>query len=249
MGGGTIVMNMMNEGIPTPQVVIGLKRAGLGTDESDNGTRVIGAMTTMSTLAGDDNRMLRQAASSCGGWAIKNMATIGGNLFARAPSGDLGVALLAMDANLRLASSTDTRVVPIDDFYAGGRSIEDHEILTAVEIPSSGADVRFVKYGRKAGPTPSVVTVAISLIRKGDSIEQARVALGAMGPHPIRAERAESLLVGNALTPEIIDEASGAIGDLEGLTDAVASAWYRTRMAKLHVKRLLESLIDGEGQT
>lgn len=249
MGGGTIVMNLVNECVRVPEIVIGLKRAGLATEESDEGSRVIGAMTTISTLADDTDSMIARAASACGGWAIRNMATVGGNLFAPAPSGDMGVALLALDAGLRISSSDETRVVSLAGFYASDRFTGDNELVTAVEVPHKSRTTRFLKYGRKAGPTPSVVTVAVSLVRDGDTIDEARIALGAMAPHPTRAERAETLLTGNQLSSDLIDEVSTVVSDdLAGTTDAVASAWYRKKMAGLHVKRLLEDILDESGK-
>lgn len=249
MAGGTIVMNLINEGLPVPEVVIGLKRAGLATEESDNGSRVIGAMTTLSTLTGDSDPLISQAARACGGWAIRNMATIGGNLFAPTPSGDLSVALLALDSSLRISSQDETRVLSLADFYASGRVTGDHELVTAIAIPDVRRTTRFVKYGRKAGPTPSVVTVAVSLAWEGATIETARIAVGAMAPHPTRAERAEGLLVGNRLSSDLIDEVGAVVGsDLAGTTDAVASAWYRKKMAALHVRRLLQDIERGDGE-
>lgn len=244
MGGGTIVMSMMNEGVSLPDVTIGLKRAGLDTVGESDGSRVIGPMATMARIAADENAMLAVAASRCGGWAIKNMATIGGNLFVPGPAGDAGVALLALDAGLRFASTGGSRTVPIADFYRSGRSMGETELLTAIAIPTTQTETRFVKFGRKRGVTPSVVTVAVSLLRDDGTVIRARIALGAMGPEPVRAERAESMLVGNELSPELIEEVSiAAVEDFPGLTDAVASGWYRKRMASLHVKRVLEGLM------
>lgn len=247
MGGGTIVMNMVNEGVPLPSVVIGLKKAGLSGVTAGNGSKSIGATTTMSALAEDDHPLLNQAARACGGWAIRNMATVGGNLFAQAPSGDLGVALLALDSSIRISSGEGTRDVSLADFYRGGRKIGETELVTSIEIPDVATETRFVKYGRKAGPTPSVVTVAVSLQRDGDVVERISIALGAMGSHPVRAVGAEELVMGRQITPELADEATeAAIAGLEGLTDAISSAWYRRRMARLHLRRLLEDL-QGRG--
>lgn len=244
MGGGTIVMNLMNEGILFPGVVIGLGRAGWDELESGrDGDLVIGAMATMSVIASARHGLLSEAASGCGGWAIGNMATIGGNLFAPQPAGDLGVALLALDARLRVGSVGGTRSWPIADFFAGDRFLAGNEVVMGVEVPSSPATTRFVKFGRKRGPTPAVVTVAISLVMRGGVVSEPRIALGAMGPHPVRAHEAESLIDGSGLDQDSIAAAASAVSEEhEGLTDEVATAWYRRRMAGLHVSRLLSDL-------
>ena len=66
----------------------------------------IGATTTLTQLAGQDAvPMLREAARSTASWSVRNMATVGGNLFTPPPGGDVAVALLALDASVTLASS------------------------------------------------------------------------------------------------------------------------------------------------
>jgi xanthine dehydrogenase small subunit len=250
MGGGTIVMNLMNEGLLFPDVVIGLARAGWNDIESDdNGDLVVGAMTTLAALASARQGLLSEAASACGGWAIRNMATIGGNVFAPAPAGDLGVALLALDARLRIGSVSGSRSLPIAEFFASDRSLAETEVVIGFEVPSSEATTRFIKFGRKHGPTPAVVTVAISLVMHDGVMSEPRIALGAMGPHPVRARQAESLLEGHGLDPDLIASAAlTASEEHEGLTDEVATTWYRKRMARLHVSRLLsEMAANGSG--
>lgn len=244
MGGGTIVMNLMNEGVLFPGVVIGLRRAGWDHIESGNdGDLVVGATATMAAIASAHHGLLSDAARGCGGWAVGNMATIGGNVFAPAPAGDLGVALLALDARLRVGSVGGTRSMAIDEFFAADRSLAGNEVVVGFEVPSSPATTRFVKFGRKHGPTPAVVTVAISLLVRGGVVSESRIALGAMGTHPVRARQAESLIEGNSLEPDVIAAAASAVSEEhEGLTDEVATAWYRRRMAGLHVSRLLDEL-------
>lgn len=250
MGGGTIVMNLMNEGILFPSLVIGLRRAGWDRIESDDGDLVIGATTTMATLASAGHDLLSEAARACGGWAIGNMATIGGNVFAPAPAGDVGVALLALDARVRMGSVQGTRSLPIGDFFAGDRSLASHELVTAFEIQGRPRTTRFVKFGRKHGPTPAVVTVAISLEIGDGVVSSPRIALGAMGPSAVRAHMAESMIEGNRLDRDLITAAANAAAEeCEGLTDEIATAWYRRRMARLHVSRLLTDLMGQEAES
>lgn len=248
-GGGTIVMNLVNEGVLFPAVVIGLTRAGwdsLGSD--DDGGLTVGATTTIAAIASARLGLLSDAARTCGAWAIQNMATIGGNVFAPAPAGDLGVALLALDARLRIGSVDGGRALPVSEFFASDRTLAENEVITGFEVPPSSAETRFVKFGRKQGPTPAVVTVAISLAMSEGVVSEPRIALGAMGPHPVRARNAESMMEGRSLDPDLIAAAARAASEeFEGLTDEVATAWYRKRMTDLHVSRLLTDLMLNGG--
>jgi carbon-monoxide dehydrogenase medium subunit len=178
------------------------------------------------------------------------MATVGGNLFTPPPGGDIAVALLALDATVTLASTRGERSLQLADFYTGflTNQLEADELLVALDVPAVAPDdsTAFVKFGRKHANTPAVVTVAVHLSWNDDRIAAARIALGAAGPHPIRARQAEQLVVGTALAPAIVTAAAvAAAEESEPFTDAIATDWYRRRMIGLHVARALESLAPG----
>ena len=78
-------------------------------------------------------------------------------------------------------------------------------------MPIPAGATAYVKFGRKHANTPAVVTVAARVAWDGVAVADARIALGAVGPHPIRARDAERLLVGTGLEPEAI-AAAAALG-------------------------------------
>jgi carbon-monoxide dehydrogenase medium subunit len=135
--------------------------------------------------------------------------------------------------------------VPLAEFYTGflANQLADDELLIRLDVPMPGASAAFVKFGRRHANTPAVVTVAVRLAWDGSRVAEARVALGAAGPHPIRAHAAEHLLVGSDLGPEVVaDAAAAAAAESEPFTDAVATDWYRRRMVELFVGRSLTGL-------
>ena len=92
-------MRLVRDGVLIPRVAVSLSRLGLDGIERANGSVRIGTCTTLAQLAASDGLpALAAAAASIGGPALRNTATVGGNLFADAPYGDLAVALLARDA-------------------------------------------------------------------------------------------------------------------------------------------------------
>jgi CO/xanthine dehydrogenase FAD-binding subunit len=246
IGGGTIAMPLVNEGISMPEKVLGLRRAGLNYLRRENGSLAIGAMTTLSQMAAQTEiPLLREAAENVGGWAIRNMGTVGGNLFAPPPAGDFAVALLALDARLILVGSQGERELPLDQFFTGFlmTALAPGELVKEVRVPFPKGETAYLKFGRRHANTPAVVTVAAKLLLEGSVIKEARLALNAVGPHPVRARQAERSLTGSSLDEATIASASNAAAEeCEPFTDAIASAWYRRKMTAVYVRRTLEKI-------
>jgi CO/xanthine dehydrogenase FAD-binding subunit len=250
IAGGTVAMPLINEGISLPTRVMGLRRAGMDRIERTGDTLVLGATTTLTRLIEqDDVPMLREAASRTASWQIRNMGTVGGNLFTPPPGGDIATALLALDATVTVAGPAGPRVLPLTAFWTGfmTQDLAADELVTAVSVPVDAGRTTFLKAGRKRDNTPSVVTVAVHLAMDadGETVTAARVALGAAGPHPIRMARAEAALAGARLdAASIAEAAAAAAADCEPFTDAVASDWYRRRMVGVFVGRALTTLAE-----
>jgi CO/xanthine dehydrogenase FAD-binding subunit len=246
MAGGTIAMPLINEGISLPEKVMGLRQAGLNYINSPNGAVKIGATATLTQmLTQKEIPLLAQAAYHIGGWAIRNMGTVGGNLFAPPPSGDLAVALLALDAQVKLSGGEGERVLPLTAFYTGfmTTALVPGELLTEILVPRPKGRVAYVKLGRRHANTPAVVSLAANLALDGKRIEKARIALNAVGPHPLRATQAEETLVGSTLDATTIAAAAAAAAEeCEPFTDAVASEWYRRKMVDVIMRRALAQI-------
>lgn len=243
MAGGTIAMPLINEGISLPEKVMGLRRAGLNYVNRSNGMVKIGATTTLTQmLIQEDIPLLGQAAHHVGGWAIRNMGTVGGNLFAPPPSGDFAVALLALDAQVKLVGVDDERVLPLAEFYTGfmTTALAPDQLLTEIWVPVPKGVTVYVKYGRRRANTPAIISLAAHLAFDGEQVADARLALNGVGPHPLRATRAESVLVGSTLDEGAVTEAAAAAAqECEPFTDPIASEWYRRKMVDVYVRRAL----------
>lgn len=253
MAGGTVAMPLINEGISLPEAVMGLRMTGLDRLERDNGTLRIGATATLTQLLNQRAvPMLSEAARSTASWSIRNMATVGGNLFTPSPGGDVAVALLALDASVTLAGPRGERVLRLTDFLTGflTNELAPDELLVELQVPIPSGPTAFIKFGRKHANTPAVVTVAVHLTWDDARISDARIALGAVGPHPIRARQAERSLVGSSLGPDAIATAAAeAAQESDPFTDGIATDWYRRRMVDLFVRRALEQLAQvAEGE-
>jgi CO/xanthine dehydrogenase FAD-binding subunit len=181
-----------------------------------------------------DTAALAIAAHAVGGPAIRNMATVGGNLFAAHPYGDFTTALLALDATVEWA---DGRSENLEQFLVNRDASTG--VVAAVSVPRvSSGELRFKKVTRTRPKGVSLMSIAVRLpVASGGS---PRIAFGAMGPTPLRAKAAESALAGGRITPQSAEAAAQVcVQGLAPADDALASAWYRTEVAPVHLKRLL----------
>jgi CO/xanthine dehydrogenase FAD-binding subunit len=246
MAGGTLAMPLINEGISLPEQVMGLRRAGLNYVDASNGALKIGATATLTQMLAQTHiPLLQQAAHHVGGWAIRNMGTVGGNLFAPPPSGDFAVALLALDAELSLVSQGEQRLLPLRDFYTGfmTTALAADELVGEIRVPRPGGKTVYLKYGRRHANTPAVVSVAAQVWLEGDQVKDARLALNGVGPHPLRATQAEQALIGSGLDAQTIAAAAtAAAAECQPFSDPVASEWYRRKMVDVFVRRALTQL-------
>jgi len=246
IGGGTLAMGPINDGKLFPSAVLSLAHAGLtGISDRDDAVE-IGAMTPLSDLADlDEFPALTEAIATIGGPALKTLATIGGNLFAPSPAGDLGVALLALDAEVQLLGASGYQWLPLSSFFEKRQATNGSfsELVTAVRLPRSGKHAHFQKLGRRQANSSSVISVGVRLdLAEDGACQDARIALGAAGPAPFRATAAEQALVGQLPSPEVFTEAANrAMAAASPETDALASAWYRTRMVGVMVERALSA--------
>ena len=240
LGGGTLVVRAANEGDVSLSTFVRSTDPALSSIAVEGGRATIGASVTMSAIARHPAlAAIAQAARAVGGPAIRNMATVGGNLFAPAPYGDFAVALLGLDAEVL----EDGAATPIDAFLAS-RDAGAGRIVGAVRFDVPAVQkFRFVKVARVKPKGVSVLSIAVLLDEAPDgTIRDARIALGCMADRPIRAKAAEQALVGRKRTAEGIAPALAvATQGTTPITDAIASAWYRAEVLPVHLGRLLLS--------
>lgn len=234
--------------------VVDLRDLGLtyiiGPEEgASDGAIRIGAFVTMRQLARSPliqvlaDGILARGAAVCGSPNIRNMATLGGNTASALPSADTPPALLALDALVVLAGPQGRRAVPLAEFFTGPAQTirQPGEIIAEFQIPHAASGVRggFYKFGRTAEDI-SIVNAAVALMMRDGLIAQARIALGAVAPTPLRARAAEALLEGQPPTEEVLQQAAAiAAEESRPISDHRASADYRRRMSGVATLRAL----------
>ena len=203
LGGGTLVMRALNEGDVSISTVVRVTDRALTRIDVSGARVVIGAGVTFArVLAERDLAYLHPPARSIGGPAVRNMGTVGGNLFAPNPYGDFTVALLALDATIAVLGGFGARDIPIEEFLQS-RERQAGMLVLSVSCtrPASAEAFRYRKIARIRPKGGSVITLAAHLPISGGRIAGARIALGSMAPTQIRAraggvDPGESLVAG-----------------------------------------------------
>jgi CO/xanthine dehydrogenase FAD-binding subunit len=240
LGGGTLLMRAVNRADPDVETIV------RSTDPSflhlavSSGRVEVGAGVTMAAiLANRDLAFLHPAARAVGGPAVREAATVGGNLFAPAPYGDFATALLALDASVTLAGGMGQREQPLEEFF--GRRDSGASLVTTVTFRRPPGDAfRFLKVTRVHPKGMSVLSIAAQLPLASGRVAGARIAYGAMNRTPVRAKSAERALDGRTLDAAGIAPALAVATDgTAPVDDAIASAWWRNEILPVHLRRLL----------
>ena len=245
LGGGTLVMRALNEGDVSVSTVVRAQDLALTRIDASGPRITLGAGVTFArVLAERDLAFLHAPARSIGGPAVRNMGTVGGNLFAPNPYGDFTVALLALDATVAVAGGFGARDIPIEEFLQA-RERQTGTLVLSVSCtrPAHSEAFRYRKIARIKPKGGSVITLAAHLPSSGGRISGARIALGSMAATQIRARTAERALEGRALDDAAISAAAAAA--TEGVSpadNALGSAWYRREIVGVHLRRLLSGL-------
>ncbi|HEX9466458.1 MAG TPA: FAD binding domain-containing protein [Alphaproteobacteria bacterium] len=195
---------------------------------------------------------LKLAAREIGGVQIQNAGTICGNLCNASPAADGVPNLLALDAEVELASARDSRVVKVGDFVTGNRRTirRPDELVLALRIPKPRQPARstFLKLGARKYLVISIAMVGAVVEIADGRIAAARIAVGACSAVAQRLPALERDLVGRALDPSLAELVSPRHLDaLTPIDDVRGTATYRRDAALTVVRRTLLSLSAPRG--
>lgn len=253
LAGGTDLVLQIKQGQISPSLLLDVKDIPELKElkwNKDSGLHIGAAVPLNSLLeypvVSKRFNIMIQACSVIGSTQIRNRGTVGGNICNAAPSADSPPALMCLDASATIASDKGTRQVNLNDFFTGpGKTcIKDNELLVAIEVPtpptrSAGC---YLRHTTREEMDIAVVGVGsfIILSPRTKIPAQVRIALGAVAPTPVRAYKAEALLVGKPLTEKMIETAADkAAEEARPISDIRASADYRRELVKVLTRRTL----------
>ncbi len=252
LAGGTDLILNLRRRLITPDVVVGLKELSEleGVRFTDENGIVIGALTKLDDIA-SHQRLKKlypavcEAAEVTGTPQVRNKATIGGNICNASPAADNIPSLLSLETEAEIHGKEGKRVLPLENLFSGpGETVlEKGEILTSLKIPSyedkPGLSYKFISTRGKIDI--AAVSAAVSLREEDGACRKANIALGAVSPVPLRAEKAENFMKDKELNVRNFKKAGEyAAEPAAPISDIRASADYRKKMIKVVVKRAFE---------
>jgi xanthine dehydrogenase small subunit len=184
---------------------------------------------------------LAAAAREIGALQIQARATLGGNVGTSSPVGDSLPVLLALDAELELASPRGRRRVPYREFCTGYRTtlLAADELIVAAHVPVPGPATRTAwrKVGTRRAQSISKVMGAAAITVDGGVVAGARVALGAIADRPIRVAAVEAAVRGLPLGDAAAAAREAMRAAIQPIDDVRSTASYRREVAENLVAR------------
>lgn len=256
IAGGTWLSLVLKEGLLMPSALISLHNiAGLDTVSYESGLGLkIGAMVTL--RAAELNPIIEQyfpelsyTFGVVANVRVRNQATVGGCLCDADYASDPPAMLTALNARVVLQSPGTTREVPLSDFIVGHyeTTIRPDEVLTEVIVPERAASVKgvYLKYRTRSNEDRPCVGLAavIDLTDNDTTVQDLNIVVGAVADTPQSVPAVLEAARGKLLTSALIDQiADGYAEAIDPLSDIRGSAWYRSQMIEVFVKRALKQL-------
>ncbi|NYS78777.1 MULTISPECIES: xanthine dehydrogenase small subunit [Halomonadaceae] len=182
-----------------------------------------------------------------GSQQIRNRGTLGGNIANASPIGDTPPVLLALGAQVELASTNGKRCLVLEDFFLDYKktALAADEVVSRIFIPQPVEDsqLRVWKLSKRREDDISALIGAFSYRIEQGTLQDVRIAFGGMAATPKRAKAAEAALEGSTLTAETFRAAQQALDDdFQPMSDVRGSQHYRQQAAKNLIERLYLSL-------
>jgi carbon-monoxide dehydrogenase medium subunit len=255
IGGGQSLLILMRQGLVAPKYLVSIKGlAELSYIKDTKEGLKIGALTTHRTIekspvikkkSGVLAEMERRLASI----QTRNWGTIGGNLCHGDPAGDPAPVLIALKATLTTTSLKGERNMPVEDFSLDyfETALQPGELLTEIQVPlpSPRSGTAYTKFNIIESDLATVGVAVSVTLGAGDGVcQDARIALGASAPAPMRAKKAEAVLKGKKITDALLKEAGeAASAEAEPISDIQASEEYRRELVKILVRRVAKEAL------
>ena len=259
LAGGQSLVPLLALRLASFDHLIDLNRIGelQGITQDDGGSLRVAAMTRQavverSTGVAELVPLLSRAVPYIGHFQIRNRGTVGGSVAHADPASELPAVVLALDAELLVASARGTRTIEASNLFEGTwtTSILADELVTALRFPVWSGKCGFAveEFSRRKGDFAIAGAVCGVEISDGGALQRVAIALIGMGPTPLRAVDAEKLLADCVPDAARIEEAghlAAAAG--EPSEDIHAPAAYRRRLTGHLVRRSLHKALEEAG--
>jgi len=252
--GGTEVLLLLKQNLVRTDHLIDIKGIPrLDEIEIRDGRLMIGATVTHRTVERSD--LVRGDCPTLAGVArhvanvrVRNVGTVGGNLAFADPHSDLATVGLAFDATVTLGSTRGAREQALDAFVLGAYETarEPDEILIAVSlaVPSPRTVATYVKFGLYERPTLGIA-LTMTLDAAGTMAADLRLAVGCVGPRPVRVRAVEERYRGLAvdeLAARGAEIGVAAARDVDVMADLHGAVDYKRDMVRVFTARAVAAV-------
>ncbi len=248
VAGATAITLLLRQRLIAPRWLVSLGAIeGLASIECVGGWLQLGALVRhrdveMHPLVQQRWRVLAEAFGSVANVRIRNAATVGGVLAEADYASDPPSVFVALDAEISVTGPLGERVIPAREFFQGfyETALASDEIVTGVRVPSAPLGAAYEKYkSRSSEDRPCVgVAAVVQLADDRSTCQDLRVVVGAASEKPERLSDAEAIAHGQRLTDELVATVADAYAaHVDTLSDLRGSAWYRTEMIRVWVRR------------
>lgn len=258
IAGGTSLIIMMRQRLLMPRVVISLARIPKFdkiTFTPKDGLRIgAGARhrdIELSAAVRKHYPLLHETFRKVAQPRIRNMGTVGGNLAAGDPLTDPGASLIALDAEVTLASSQGKRTLRLDEFFVDyyQTALEPGELLTEIHVPPpQRPGWSHIKFTPRSIEDFATVGVAITLKTENGTCQDVRLGLNSVAPTIVHARKAEEVLRGKPITEAALEEMGEvASSECDPTDDNRGSAEYKLDLVKVLVRRAAKEALERAG--
>ena len=214
----------------------------------------VGAAAELYRLYNDDDIKTRypalvEAMSVIGGIAIQGRASLGGNLCNSSPAGDSLTSMMVLGAVAHVAGPNGERDVEVAEFFTGpGHNVmELGEFVTRIAFaaPAAASGAAWQRFIPRNEMDIAVVNCGSYIQLEGDTVVDARIALGAVAATPIMVPAAAEALIGRPITDETIADAAEASHEAATpIDDMRGSVRQRKHLARVLTRRTLDIAVE-----
>jgi aerobic carbon-monoxide dehydrogenase medium subunit len=254
LAGGHSLLPAMKLRVAGPGTLVDIGAIGeLSGIAAEGASLRIGALTTHAAIAASAEvaalcPVLGEAAALIGDIQVRNRGTIGGALAHADPAADFPTVVVALGASLTAVGASGSREIPAEGFFKDlfTTDLAPAEVLTAIRVPTYGKGTggAYLKHRHPASSYAVVGVAAVVTVAAG-RFAKASVVVGGATVNPVRAKAAESALVGQAPTEEVLAAAAARVADAikDPLSDYYASGEFRTHLATVMARRALAGAV------
>ncbi len=261
--GGTELLLAMKEGLLRYGHLVNLKTVP-GLDrlefEQSTGELHIGPAVThraleLSPEVAAQFPLIAEAEADVANVRVRNVGTLCGNLCFAEPHSDPAAFLLLYDARVQAQGASGSRTIPLDQLVLGPYEtcLEEGEVLTSLSVPKFDPDIKaaYQKFGYHQRPT---LGLGVAVRLENETVTEARIAVGSVGPKPVRVPEAEELLRGKTVGEllgtasqsgaSVLDEAGRlAAQAAQPMDDLHGAADYKEHLVRVYLERVFAEAV------